>query len=186
MNPLEILQSVKKIVFGEETPAAAPVAPVEKVFSEYQLKDGTSVSIDKLEVGGVVMLGDAPAPAGSHELSDGTMLEVGEGGMIAAVTAPVAPVGEDMNKKYESRFSQLEQNFSTLQTELQSAKQETEGFKVALSKADEAIKGLVNLVETMVKTPSTTPSEPVKSGFRRDGESKDEKLNRLIQLFKQQ
>lgn len=75
-------------------PAPAPAAPAA-LNTDYTLKDGvTAVSIDKLEVGGVVMIAGVPAPAGEHELADGTKVTVGEGGLITAVmpSAAAAPM----------------------------------------------------------------------------------------------
>lgn len=57
--------------------------------TEYTLKDGTAITVDKVEVGGVVLIAGIPAPAGDHELSDGTKITVGEGGLITAVTPVV-------------------------------------------------------------------------------------------------
>jgi Asp-tRNA(Asn)/Glu-tRNA(Gln) amidotransferase C subunit len=75
--------------------AAPPVAPVAPpapaaLGTDYQLKDGTPVQIDRLEVGGVAMVAGVPAPAGDLELADGTLISVGEGGVIAMVTPGVA------------------------------------------------------------------------------------------------
>lgn len=181
MKAEEILQNVKKIVFGE-TPET-PAAPAEKVFSEYQLKDGSMIEIDELQVGGVVMVSGSPAPAGSHELADGTIIEVGEGGVISAITAPAPPeepVAEDMSK-YEERFASIESKFAAIETELTSTKQENESLKQAFAKADEAIKGLVSLVETLVKDGGEPINQP-RQGFKHQGETKEEKLTRLLNI----
>jgi hypothetical protein len=181
MNPLELLQKVKALVFEEQAPAE-PVTTVEPL--EYSLQDGTKVYIDKLEVGGMVTLEQsAPAPAGSHTLADGTVLELGEGGVISAITpvavAPEEPAQEDMGKKYEEKFAAYDAKFSTLETE-------NANLKAAFAKADEAIKGLVGLVERLVKEPTQEAAEPVKSGFRFGKETnKEDQLNSIINLFKQ-
>jgi hypothetical protein len=177
MKAEEILTAVKKIVFGEMPPVEA--APVEeKQFSEYALKDGTLVMIDELAVGGTVMVGDAPAPAGSHELADGTVIEVGEGGVIATVTVPAAPEAEeepkDMGKKYDEKFAAIESRFAALQSE-------NENLKQAFVKADEAIKGLINLVETLVNEGGEPAIKP-QQGFRHEQPTKTEKMQRLLNI----
>lgn len=182
MNPLELLQKVKALVFEEQAPAE-PQPTVEPL--EYTLQDGTKVYIDKLEVGGKVMVEqEAPAPAGSHTLADGTVLEVGEGGVISAITpvavAPEEPVQQAAEpNNFEEKFAAYDAKFSALENE-------NENLKAAFAKADEAIKGLVSLVERLVKEPQAEPSEPVKSGFRFGKEvSKEDQLNSIINLFKQ-
>lgn len=77
---------------------AAPAAPVV-LNTEYTLKDGTAVTIDKLEVGGVALIAGVPAPVGDHELSDGTKFTVGEGGVITAVVPIVPMVQSDVPVK---------------------------------------------------------------------------------------
>lgn len=100
MEAVETLNKVKEFfnsliapapVAPAVAPQATPVAPVA-LGTDYKLADGTAVMIDKLEPGGVVMINDAPAPAGEHILEDGTKIEVVEGGVIAEVYPPAAPV----------------------------------------------------------------------------------------------
>jgi hypothetical protein len=59
----------------------------------YKLTDGTEVGISALEVGGIVTVGDAPAPAGEHTLEDGTAIVVDAAGVITEIVAatPAAP-----------------------------------------------------------------------------------------------
>jgi hypothetical protein len=191
MNPIELLQKVKALVFEEQMPAAPavePKAPEKKEFGGYMLKDGTEVYIDKLEVGGVVSIEKetvAPAPAGEHTLADGTVIVVGEGGVISEVkpapaAEPEAPAAEDLGKKYDDKFAAYDAKFSALETE-------NVNLKAAFAKSEEAIKGLFELVEKLVKEPTTEPSEPVRSGFKfgKQIENKEEKLNSIINLFKQ-
>ncbi len=97
----EALQNLKKALFdipiiGVPAPAPAPApvptpAPVN-LNTGYQLKDGTEITIDALQVGGIVMIAGVIAPAGEYEITDGTKITVGEGGAITAVTPVAAPV----------------------------------------------------------------------------------------------
>lgn len=77
----ELLEGIKKLIFGEEGAAV------------YTLADGTVIDISKLEVGGTVKIGDAPAPAGTHTLQDNSTVTVDENGVITSI-AP-APAAED-------------------------------------------------------------------------------------------
>ena len=196
MNPVELLQKVKALVFEGQMPAEKPMGDMPKAedkkkeFSGYTLKDGTEVYIDKLEVGGVVTIeSEAPAPAGEHELADGTVIVVGEGGVISEVKpapAPeMAPEAAPVEaavlpaQNFDEKFASYDAKFSALEVE-------NTNLKAAFAKADEAIKGLFELVEKLVKEPTTEPSEPVKNGFKfgKQIDNKEEKLQSLINLFK--
>lgn len=95
LDPKKAIADIKKLLFGDE-PAPAP-APAPMAAVEYKLQDGTAVSIDKLEVGGVVTIAGAVAPDGEYCLEDGTCITVAVG-VISAVTPPAAaePVAEEM------------------------------------------------------------------------------------------
>lgn len=185
MNPInkaeEILSNIKKVVFGEELPnTAAPVQPVQ--FSEYQLADGSTVQIDKMEVGGAVMVNDAPVMDGEYQLADGTKMEV-VGGLIAEISAPEMPEAApevDMT----AQFAAIETRLQGFESALSAARQENADLKAAFTKQEELNQHFIKMFETMIKEPNTTPTESVKNGFKRQSaEDKNDKLTRLINLF---
>ena len=114
MTTLEAINKIKQM-FAEA--GELPMASVEPTqsFAEYSLKSGAKVMIDKLEVGGKVSLVDesgleTPAPAGEHELIDGTVIVLDEAATILEVKVPEVeapavevevevPVQEDLMKK---------------------------------------------------------------------------------------
>jgi len=180
-NPIDILKQIKSIVFNE-APAAVEV---EQKFDEYTLVDGTPVMISELVIGGVVTLADGTAaPAGDHTLADGTVIIVGEGGVISNIVAPAeAPVLEvtpeeiEAGKNYEEKdeekikMGELEDKMAMIESKL--------------AKAEEAIKSLVALVETLVKEPSTMPVESVKNGFKHAAkQSREDKIAKLFSQIK--
>jgi len=182
MNDLKNLWNQFKEKFLGELPVAPPVVPntaPDKLGNDSTLKDGTVVTIDRLEVGGVVMIGDAPAPAGVHELSDGTKVTVGEGGVITLVEAgAMAPV-EDYSRQfaaYEERLSGYEQKF----TEHINAYNALAG---EFSKAKEQMSQLVQLVGQIIETPTAETVTSNQSGFNSHTPSKDEKQKNLINFF---
>jgi hypothetical protein len=66
MSPIDFVNKVKELF--NEAPAAAE-SQVE--FVEYTLENGTTINVDKYEVGGVVTLADGTlAPIGEHILAD--------------------------------------------------------------------------------------------------------------------
>lgn len=178
-NPIDILKQIKAIVFNE-TPA--PVE-VEQKFDEYTLQDGTPIMITELVIGGVVTMADgSAAPAGDHTLADGTVITVGEGGVITNIVAPaeavpvmeepvleVTPEEIEAGKNYEDKvkMGELEDKMAMIEEKL--------------TKAEEAIKSLVALVETLVKEPSTMPVESVKNGFKHA--AKESRQDRIAKLF---
>ena len=181
-NPIDILKQIKAIVFNEETPAAPAPVEVEQKFDEYTLADGTPVMISELVIGGVVTLADgSAAPAGDHTLADGTVITVGEGGVISNIMAPAeapAPVLEVTPEEVEAakdiedvKLGEIEDKMAIIEEKL--------------AKAEEAIKSLVALVETLVKEPSTVPVESVKSGFKHAAkESRQDKIAKLFSNIK--
>lgn len=199
MNPVELLQKVKALVFEGQMPAEKPMGDMPKAedkkkeFSGYTLKDGTEVYIDKLEVGGVVTIEQetmAPAPAGEHTLADGTVIVVGEGGVISEIKPAPAPEMQPEAAPVESAVlpaQNFDEKFAAYDAKFSALEVENTNLKAAFAKADEAIKGLFELVEKLVKEPTTEPSEPVKNGFKfgKQIDSKEQKLNSLINLFKQ-
>ena len=78
--------------FSEQAPASGEQAAAsdEKEIIKATLKDGTEVYVDKLEEGGLVQLMVEgvlkPAPVGEHELSDGTVIELDQSGLIVKIT----------------------------------------------------------------------------------------------------
>lgn len=182
MNPIkkaeEILEGIKKLAFGEEMPPANPIVEPAQ-FSEYSLADGTMVMIDKMEIGGKVMVNDAPVMDGEYELADGTKMKV-VGGAISEIEspAPAAPVQEDMGAK----FAAIEERLQGFEAALQAAKQENADLKATFAKQEQLNQQFIQMFETLAQ-PNSTPTEPVKTGFNRHAETKQDKIDKVIALF---
>ncbi len=79
---MSLLDKIKGIIQKYEDVIQVPT---------YTLSDGTVVSIDKLEVGGAVLLADGTIPtAGEWTLDDGTVITTDDAGLILTLVAPVA------------------------------------------------------------------------------------------------
>ncbi len=179
MNPLDKLKQIKALVFNEQPPAA-PAAPAPVQLMEYTLQDGTVVKIDKLEAGGVVTIGDAPAPAGEHILADGTKLTVSEGGVIASIEVPEAmPAPEDMNAQYTQRFEAMEQKLSGYEQALAAVRQESENVKQTFARQEELNKKFIEMMETLVNEPATTPTAQPNTFKKQMHQTKAEKIQGL-------
>ena len=179
-NPIDILKQIKAIVFNE-TPA--PVE-VEQKFDEYTLQDGTPVMVTELVIGGVVTMADgSAAPAGDHTLADGTVITVGEGGVITNIVAPAeaVPVEEPILEVTPEEIEAAKDYEDKDKVKMGELEDKMAMIEEKLAKAEEAIKSLVVLVETLVKEPSTMPVESVKNGFKHA--AKQSREDKLIKLF---
>lgn len=170
MTTLEAINKIKQM-FAEagELPVAS-AQPLQS-FAEYVLKSGAKVMIDKYEIGGKVTLVDdlgneVPAPAGEHELADGSVMVLDENSIITEIKVPeaempeapeveieVAPVAEDlMKKKIEEMQKQLDEIKMAYDAKL--ASQEAK-FSKGMSDISDVLVQLLN-------TPSANATETPK------------------------
>lgn len=179
MTPKEAVEKIRTMIFGDMVPAepvipasgnmapnVAPVSGVESKFEDYKLKSGAVVSIDKLEVGGSVVLNGEPAPDGEHELEDGTKIVVA-GGLITEVkkaeVAPVVEVEIESMKKLPGMFSEMEQGFAAAKTDIDVLKKTIAEQSTTIEKQAETLKQMFSLVETIANSSIEQPTEKVKS-----------------------
>jgi hypothetical protein len=168
---------LKKLVFGPAD--VIPPAPAA-LATDYTLKDGTAVSIDKLEVGGVVLIAGAPAADGEYELADGTKLKV-SAGAIAEVAPPVAA---DQNPDYSSQFATYDQKFADYEQKFKTYEDRFAAQDKLLSNANATIVQLVSIVEKLAEAPASDPVGDTKTNFTTQKiESKEEKRKILAAAF---
>lgn len=183
MNPIkeieELLTKVKQKFYTElQQPVEQPAQ-----FGEYSLADGTTVMIDKMEIGGKVMANDAPVMDGEYQLADGTKMKVA-GGAITEIEAP-APAEPAAPEDMSAKFAAIESRLQGFESALNASKAENENLKATFAKQEELNQHFIKMFETLVKEPTTTPTEPVKNGFRQS-ESRADKLQKTIALFQKQ
>lgn len=216
MNTNEILKSIKALFSDQPLPEpVAPVAPVEPVqleAKEYSLADGTKVMIDKLEVGGMVTLNDAPAPMGEHILADGSKIKLDEAGAIIEIEA-AEPAAPELNTPEQMQVALAafadgvtDPNMQKMATILKAVFENVFGWQLreAQEKAnrDEAIAmyqsgfaehkqlkegfiQLVSLVEQLADTPAAEPLEPQKTKFGAVQENRQERLSKITSVLNQ-
>jgi hypothetical protein len=183
----EVMQTVKNMIatfkqtfLGEPIAPVAPVAPVApaNLGNGYTLKDGTQVNISELAVGGAVMIGDVPAPAGEYELEDGTKVTVGDGGLIMvytpAVVAEQAMTEQRVNELISAAIQTImDANRATMEAETKL----TNDQNAAMIRQ---IKGLFEVVEELAKSATADPIEPIKKSFVSEkSKTRDEALAQL-------
>ena len=119
MNAQEAILKIKALFEDNAAPVKEDEVIEPKVeetkveMAEYSLMDGTKVDISALEVGGSVTIEGQPAPAGDHELMDGTEITLDENGKIIAIetkvmeVSPEAEVEAKDDKKMEDMAEQF-------------------------------------------------------------------------------
>lgn len=159
MSPKEAVEKIKNMLFGEVVPPVVLPESVGagQVFADYKLKDGTIVSIDKVEIGGQVQLNGEPAPDGYHLLEDGTKIEVSKGLIVSVEKeeAVVPEVPEEM-KKLPLQMSAVNQDIVDL-------KKTIDAQAKLIATQSESLKQMFALVETIANNSIEQPKEKVKS-----------------------
>ena len=190
MTTLEAINKIKQM-FAEA--GELPVASAEPLqsFAEYVLKSGAKVMIDKYEVGGKVSLVDesgneVPAPAGEHELADGSVMILDENSIITEIKVPemegpeveievTAPIAEDlMKKKIEEMQKQLDEIKMAYDAKL--ASQE--------AKFSKGMSDISDVLVQLLSTPSANATETPKERFNVHVEKKEDKLSRFLDFAK--
>lgn len=161
--PNDIKLAIKdlKAKFEDMPPVVAAAEPTPTNPIEVKLKDGTSLSVDKMEVGGIANIvsetGSVLAEAKDYEAEDGTVITVGVDGVISNIkTVEVAP---DMNKVTPEMLAALSARMSTLETELSASKANNLALQTQLSSVNEAQKVTLRAVESIINTPAGEPIE---------------------------
>ena len=172
-------------------PAVDPAAqPVEQA-KEYQLKSGVIAVIDKLEVGGKVEVKAedgslSPAPAGEHELADGSIIVVDENAAIVEIKDPAVEVVVDAKAEpaTPSEADLLKEKIAKMEEELSAMKKKQAEMEAAAAKFESAIPQLTDIVIGLMNTPAAEPTEAPKDKFGKHVESHTEKVSKFLELAK--
>lgn len=169
-----ILKSIKVLLGLEEQPSPS-----------YTLADGTPIEVSELAVGGSVIVGDAPAPAGEHVLSDGQTLVVDENGIIteikpvAAAPAPAEMGGETPPAEPPVTQATIEQMVKDAVKEAVGEQMKT--YTTKMQAQEDGLKKLVGLMEDILKTPTVKEAAPKQSFAKVEPtETKTEKFGRIL------
>jgi hypothetical protein len=165
MSAKEILQKLKLALMDEP----APSGEIKAELTTTTLQDGTEVTVDKLEVGGMVMIGLEPAPAGEHILVDGTKIVLVDNGIIESITPAEAPIeAPDASIEIESRFAKIEQTtnerFSSYESKFAAYEGKFAEYEAKLNKANTVIEGLLGLTQLLVEQPTAGADAAASNG----------------------
>jgi hypothetical protein len=148
MDKISILKNIK-VLLGLEDPQ--PASPT------YTLKDGTPVTISALELGGTVMVGDAKAPVGEHELSDGTVITVDENGVITNIK-PSQVEAQEQVQEPQQPAGLTEEMVRKIVAEM--LKEKTDSIEARLSVQKEANAKIIALISDILNTPAASTQAP--------------------------
>lgn len=162
MNAAEIIEKLK-MTFAELVAPPAPAPSPAPVTLSSTLADGTEIEVTEMAVGGVVTISGMPAPAGEHELSDGTKIVLDDNGVIseimpAASAAPVTPE-MDMGQKFTAFESATNEKFASYEQKFADYETRISGYEAKLNKATSVIEGLLELTQKIAATP-VAPADP--------------------------
>lgn len=187
MTPKEALDKIRAL-FAEPVPPAEPEGePAAMEAKEYVLEGGAKVLISELEPGGMASLMDdagnaVPAPAGDHTLADGTVITVGENGILTGVKMPepvAAPEPEAELARFREELSAVKSENERLAAMLAEMAKRDE-FEAAMKDVTAKLQGLADAVTSLLDTPAADPLQAPKDKFERQGPSKDERMATLL------
>jgi hypothetical protein len=168
MKATEIIEKLR-LTFNElvNTPKQEQVVKM----IEATLMDGTKVEVTELVIGGIVTIDGVPAPVGQHTLSDGTMIVLGDNGVIMEIMPAESevevevsvPAVEDMGAKFSAFESTTNEKFASYESKFANYEQKFADYETRLNKATQVIEGLLNLTQTLAEAPTGVADAAIKS-----------------------
>ena len=195
MNAQEAILKIKALFEDNAAPVKEVEAEETKVeetkveMAEYSLMDGTKVEISALEVGGSVNLADGTmAPAGDHELMDGTQITLDENGKIIAIETKVEDVTPEVEveSKDDKKMENMAEQFNASIAELVEAKRVSDEKVLELeNKVKQGFAQVAELIEALSNTPSADPIQKPNSfnSFINTNDIKSQRLDKYRQAI---
>ena len=194
MNAQEAILKIKALFEDNAAPVEEVQAEETKVeetkveMAEYSLMDGTKVEISALEVGGSVTIEGQPAPAGDHELMDGTEITLDENGKIIAIETKVLEVSPEaeVEAKDDKKMEEMAEQFNASIAELVEAKRVSDEKVLELEKKiKQGFAQVAELIEALSNTPSADPIQKPNSfnSFINTSDIKGQRLEKYRQAI---
>ena len=194
MNAQEAILKIKALFEDNAAPVEEVQAKETKVeetkveMAEYSLMDGTKVEISALEVGGSVTIEGQPAPAGDHELMDGTEITLDENGKIIAIETKVLEVSPEaeVEAKDDKKMEEMAEQFNASIAELVEAKRVSDEKVLELEKkVKQGFAQVAELIEALSNTPSADPIQKPNSfnSFINTSDIKGQRLEKYRQAI---
>jgi membrane-associated protease RseP (regulator of RpoE activity) len=198
MNAQEAILKIKALFEDNAAPVEEVQAEETKVeetkveMAEYSLIDGTKVEISALEIGGSVTIEGQPAPAGDHELMDGTEITLDENGIIVeieskeVVATPEVDTEVEAKKEEDKKMAEMAEQFEAKIAELVEAKNASDVKVLELeNKVKQGFAQVAELIEALSNTPSEDPIQKPNSfnSFVNTSDIKGQRLEKYRQAI---
>jgi hypothetical protein len=171
MNAQEAILKIKALFEDNAAPVKEDEANNPNVLetkvemAEYSLMDGTKVEISALEIGGLVTIEGQPAPAGDHELMDGTEITLDENGKITEIETKVVEASPEVDTEVEAgadykdkKIEEMAEQFEAKIAQLTEAKNVSDAKVLDLeNKVKQGFAQVAELIEALSNTPSEDP-----------------------------
>jgi hypothetical protein len=171
MNAQEAILKIKALFEDNAAPVKEDEVIEPKVeetkveMAEYSLMDGTKVEISALEIGGLVTIEGQPAPAGDHELMDGTEITLDENGKITEIETKVVEASPEVDTEVEAgadykdkKIEEMAEQFEAKIAQLTEAKNVSDAKVLDLeNKVKQGFAQVAELIEALSNTPSEDP-----------------------------
>jgi hypothetical protein len=171
MNAQEAILKIKALFEDNAAPVKEEEANNPKVeetkveMAEYSLMDGTKVEISALEIGGLVTIEGQPAPAGDHDLMDGTQITLDENGKITEIEVKEVEASPEVDTEVEAgadykdkKIQEMAEQFEAKIAELIEAKNVSDAKVLDLeNKVKQGFAQVAELIEALSNTPSEDP-----------------------------
>jgi len=194
MTTLEAVKMIKQMFTDAGQLPVASAEPLQS-FAEYTLKSGAKVMIDKLEVGGKVTLVDeggseVPAPAGEHELADGSVILLDENSIITEIKVPEVKLPEVPEVEISVESKKVEEDM--MKKKIEEMQKQLDEIKMAYdaklaSQEAKFSKGMSDVSDVLIQllnTPSANATEQPKERFNQHIERKEDKISRFLDFAK--
>ena len=194
MTTLEAVKMIKQMFTDAGQLPVASAEPLQS-FAEYTLKSGGKVMIDKLEVGGKVTLVDeggseVPAPAGEHELADGSVILLDENSIITEIKVPEVELPEVPEVEISVESKKIEEDM--MKKKIEEMQKQLDEIKMAYdaklaSQEAKFSKGMSDVSDVLIQllnTPSANATEAPKEKFNQHIERKEDKISRFLDFAK--
>jgi hypothetical protein len=169
MKATEIIEKLR-LTFNElvNTPKQEQVVKM----IEATLMDGTKVEVTELAIGGIVTIDGVPAPVGQHTLSDGTMIVLGDNGVIMEIMPAESEVeveieakkkDDEMMNSFSAFQNSTNEKFASYESKFANYEQKFADYETRLNKATQVIEGLLNLTQTLAEAPTGVADAAIKS-----------------------
>jgi hypothetical protein len=191
MNYQETINKIKALFeIGMPASPDATANPDVTGLADYILQDGTKISVDKLAIGGSVTINGTPAPDGDHTLQDGTIIQTKDG-VIEEISSP-AEESQDQEVNTDlaaadmkTKMEEMSQHMADMKTKCAAYDNKFAEHQAAMTKQQEAIKMLTQMMEKVATMPVDQPAAMSTNQFTtQKSEDKDERFQYMVEAMK--